>query len=51
VIRHYRGPELIAERHIIEDLAAEWVEEVHTEPLLHFFEEQMAERRGTAAEG
>lgn len=30
-----------AEHHVIEDLAAEWREPEHTEPLLRFFREQI----------
>lgn len=38
VIRRYRGAELVAEQHLLEDLLAEWRRpERHVEPLLDFF--------------
>jgi len=40
VIRHYSGSNLISEHHIIEDLASEWLEEEHTQPLLKYFSKQ-----------
>lgn len=43
VIRRYRCGQSVAEHHVIEDLASEWIEPVHTEPLLEFFEQQMSE--------
>ncbi|MEV8634839.1 NAD(P)-binding domain-containing protein [Streptosporangium sp. NPDC051023] len=43
VIRRYRGPELVAERHLLEDLLAEWRRpDRHVVPLLAFFEENLA---------
>lgn len=36
VIRRYSGNSLIAEHHVIEDLEAEWWEEVHIKPLQDF---------------
>lgn len=41
VIRYFERFELKAEHHVIEDLAAEWREPEHTEPLLQFFREQI----------
>ncbi|MGD2114898.1 MAG: NAD(P)-binding domain-containing protein [Acidobacteriota bacterium] len=43
IVRRYRGSEMIAEHHVIEDLAAEWKEPEHVEPLLRFFETQLDE--------
>lgn len=43
VIRRYRYGELVAERHLLEDLLAEWRRpERHVDPLHEFFEEQLA---------
>ncbi len=41
VVRRFEGDELKAEHHVIEDLAAEWREPEHVEPLLAFFGEQI----------
>lgn len=41
VIRHYSGNQLIAEHHVIEDLASEWLEDVHIQPLLKFLHNQL----------
>ena len=49
IVRHFRDTELLAEHHIIEDLAAEWVEKVHTEPLLGFFEQEEERLPASAA--
>ena len=43
VIRRFHGRTLIAEHHVIEDLASEWKEEVHIQPLLQFMTEQLAQ--------
>jgi len=37
IIRHYSHSRFHCEHHIIEDLAAEWREDVHVKPLLNFF--------------
>lgn len=42
VIRRFHGRTLVAEHHVIEDLAAEWREPEHTEPLEGFIAEQLA---------
>lgn len=43
VVRRYRFGELVAERHLLEDLLAEWRRpERHIAPLHAFFEEQLA---------
>jgi thioredoxin reductase len=44
IIRHYCGATLIAEHHIIEDLAGEWKEEVHIEPLTEFLRGRLSNR-------
>lgn len=36
VVRHFCKNTLIAEHHVIEDLASEWLEDVHIKPLLAF---------------
>ena len=41
IIRRFEHGKLVAEHHVIEDLAAEWVEDEHTQPLLKFFKEQL----------
>lgn len=41
IIRHYRDGKLLAEHHIIEDLAAEWREAEHLEPLADFLRQQL----------
>ena len=38
VIRHYLAGALHSEHHIVEDLAAEWVEPEHTEPLQRYLD-------------
>lgn len=38
VVRHYRKAMLVSEHHIVEDLAAEWVEPEHTEPLARYLD-------------
>jgi thioredoxin reductase len=44
IIRHYCGATLIAEHHIIEDLAGEWKEEVHIKPLTEFLRGRLSNR-------
>ncbi|MDJ0706250.1 MAG: hypothetical protein QNJ46_23510 [Leptolyngbyaceae cyanobacterium MO_188.B28] len=41
IIRRFCGGALICEHHVIEDLASEWVEEIHIQPLLKFLQEQL----------
>lgn len=41
IIRRFQGNTLIAEHHIIEDLAGEWLEDEHVEPLLRFLQKQL----------
>ncbi|MBD2195572.1 MULTISPECIES: NAD(P)-binding domain-containing protein [Calothrix] len=43
IIRRFCGSRLIQEHHVIEDLAAEWLEDVHIIPLLEFFKVQLSE--------
>ncbi|HEX6873521.1 MAG TPA: pyridine nucleotide-disulfide oxidoreductase, partial [Micromonosporaceae bacterium] len=46
VIRRYRGAELVAERHLLEDLLAEWRRpDRHVAPLQAFFTEELPLRR------
>jgi len=45
IVRRFSRGRLIAEHHIIEDLAAQWLEDVHLQPLLSFFEDQLAPER------
>ncbi|SRR5579883_470575 len=40
IIRHFSKETLLAEHHIIEDLAGEWLEDIHVKPLLEFFHDQ-----------
>lgn len=42
VIRHFNKSQLVSEHHIIEDLAAEWLEEVHIAPLKQYLEAELA---------
>jgi hypothetical protein len=44
VIRHYRDGELQATHHVIEDLAAEWHEPEHVEPLQEFIQARLSRR-------
>jgi thioredoxin reductase len=42
VIRHYSGPNFIAEQHLLEDLNGEWVKnEQHVEPLKNFLRNEI----------
>jgi thioredoxin reductase len=41
IIRRFCGNELIAEHHVIEDIDSEWLEDVHTSPLLKFLHFQL----------
>jgi len=41
LIRRFSGKTMLSEHHVIEDLAADWTEDVHTEPLLKFFDENL----------
>lgn len=43
IIRRFCGNTLIAEHHVIEDIASEWLEEVHIKPLLEFLRYQLSE--------
>ena len=44
IIRRFCGATLIAEHHVIEDLAGEWFEQVHIKPLLKFLRSQLSKR-------
>jgi len=41
IIREYGNKQLIHEHHILEDLAAEWLEDEHITPLLEFCQEKL----------
>lgn len=41
IIRRYFQGNLMAEHHVIEDIASEWKEEVHVQPLLQFLTKQL----------
>lgn len=41
IIRRYCQGKLVAEHHVIEDIASEWKEDVHIQPLLKFMTEQL----------
>ena len=44
VIRHFAGPDLVAEHHVLEDLYGEWrKQDLHIKPLLEFFKAEMPE--------
>lgn len=43
VIRHFSKSKLVSEHHIIEDLAAEWLEAEHIEPLIKYLEIELAQ--------
>ncbi|KAI9131351.1 NAD(P)-binding domain-containing protein [Acaryochloris sp. CCMEE 5410] len=49
IIRRYCQGALIAEHHVIEDIASEWKEEVHIQPLSQFLTEQLAHSQGIGA--
>jgi thioredoxin reductase len=42
IIRHYNGSKLVAEHHVIEDIASEWCEDVHEQPLQQFFQGKLS---------
>ena len=41
IIRRFCGQKLMAEHHVIEDIDSEWLEDVHTKPLLEFLRHQL----------
>ena len=45
VVRHYSEGELVGTHHVIEDLAAEWQENEHIEPLREFFWAELGEAK------
>ena len=47
VIRGFVGATQISEHHIIEDLASEWLEEEHIQPLRAFFRDELAKKNGS----
>jgi thioredoxin reductase len=42
IIRRYAGPQMIREHHVIEDFAAQWLEDVHIQPLQAYFRENLS---------
>ena len=44
IIKRFCGSNLVAEHHIIEDLAGEWLEEPHIEPLTEFLRIQLSKK-------
>ncbi|BAY93169.1 MULTISPECIES: NAD(P)-binding domain-containing protein [unclassified Tolypothrix] len=42
IIRRFCGNQLVAEHHVIEDIASEWLEEVHIQPLIKFLRNQLS---------
>jgi len=42
IVRHFAGPKLLSEHHIIEDFAARWLEDVHIKPLQKYLSEELA---------
>lgn len=42
IIRRFRGDELVCEHHVIEDIASEWLEDVHIQPLQEFLTKQLS---------
>lgn len=49
VIRRFHKNTLVEEHHVIEDLASEWKENVHIQPLLKFMTEQLTHSQGIGA--
>lgn len=43
IVRRYSRGRLVSEHHVIEDIASEWKEEVHTRPLLDYMRENVRE--------
>lgn len=43
IIRRYSAGVLVSEHHVIEDIASEWLEAAHTEPLQGYFRRELAE--------
>jgi len=43
IIRRFCRKQMIAEHHVIEDLAGEWLEDVHIKPLLEFLHHQFSD--------
>ncbi len=42
IVRRYCRNTLISEHHVIEDLASEWLEDIHVQPLVEFFSSQLS---------
>ncbi|WP_235622389.1 NAD(P)-binding domain-containing protein [Nostoc sp. PCC 7524] len=48
IIRRFCGANLICEHHVIEDIASEWLEDVHIKPLLQFLHNQLVRQMSLA---
>jgi len=44
VVRSFSGPTQLCEQHLLEDLAGEWLRDLHINPLRDFFERSWLER-------
>ena len=44
VVRYYRNNQLFAEHHVIEDLEAEWTEDIHISPLKRFIDKLISSK-------
>lgn len=51
IIRCFHKNTLVCEHHIIEDIASEWLEDVHIQPLLEFFKYQLSGQESVLANG
>ena len=49
VVRHFKDGQLVSEHHVIEDLAAEWVEPEHIKPLQAYLTEALSGGQKTGA--
>lgn len=49
VVRRYAGPRLVSTHHVMEDIAAEWDDAVHVEPLRAWFENELGGGRPRVA--
>lgn len=49
VVRHYEGGQLVSEHHVLEDLAAEWKEPEHIDPLQAYLAGVVSSRPKSAA--
>jgi thioredoxin reductase len=49
IVRQFAGPRTVSEHHVIEDFAAQWLEDVHTQPLHKYFSNELR-RNGRQAQ-